>query len=79
MIQELKGRFGESDSEKKSKDLLREIAEVDVFDDMLTALVELLEEKGVLTQEEWEEKIKKKIEESKGKTKFRDLPSSEEE
>jgi len=46
---------------KKSKDLLREIAEeVDVFDDMLTALVELLEEKGVLTQEEWEEKIKKK-------------------
>jgi len=59
---------------KKSKDLLREIAEeVDVFDDMLTALVELLEEKGVLTQEEWEEKIKKKIEESGGKTKFRDL------
>ena len=45
---------------KKSKDLLREIAEeVDVFDDMLTALVELLEEKGFLTQEEWEEKIKK--------------------
>jgi len=59
---------------KKSKNLLREIAEeVDVFDDMLTALVELLEEKGVLTQEEWEEKIKKKIEEGKGKTKFRDL------
>lgn len=59
---------------KKSKDLLREIAEeVDVFDDMLTALVELLEEKGVLTQEEWEEKIKKKIEEGKGKTKYRDL------
>jgi len=59
---------------KKSKDILREIAEeVDVFDDMLTALVELLEEKGVLTQEEWEEKIKKKIEESKGKTKYRDL------
>lgn len=60
--------------EKKSKDLLHEIAEVDVFDDMLSSLVELLEEKGILTQEEWEEKIKKKIEESKGKTKFRDLP-----
>lgn len=60
--------------EKKSKDLLHEIAEeVDVFDDMLSSLVELLEEKGILTQEEWEEKIKKKIEESKGKTKFRDL------
>ena len=65
---------------KKSKDLLREVAEeVDVFDDMLAALVELLEEKGVLTQEEWEEKIKAKIEESKGKTKFKDLPSDEEE
>lgn len=65
---------------KKSKDRLREIAEeVDVFDDMLSALVELLEEKGVLTQEEWEERIKKKIDEGKGKTKFRDLPSSEEE
>lgn len=59
---------------KKSKELLREIAEeVDVFDDMLSALVELLEEKGVLTQEEWEEKIKAKIEKGKDKTKFRDL------
>lgn len=59
---------------KKNKGPLREIAEeVDLLDDMLTALVELLEEKGVLTQEEWEEKIKKKIEESKGKTKYRDL------
>lgn len=48
------------------------------FDDMLSALVELLEEKGVLTQEEWEEKIKAKIEETKGKTKFGDLPSDEE-
>lgn len=65
--------------EKKSKDLLHEIAEeVDVFDDMLSSLVELLEEKGILTQEEWEEKIKAKIEESKGKTKFRDIPSDEE-
>lgn len=40
---------------------------------MLSALVELLEEKGVLTQEEWEKRIKAKIEESKGKTKYRDL------
>lgn len=61
--------------EKKSKDLLRDIAEeVDVFDDMLSALVELLEEKGILTQKEWEERIKKKIEEGKDKTKFKDLP-----
>lgn len=61
-------------SKLSKKNPIKEIAEeLDVFDDMLTALVELLEEKGVLTQEEWEEKIKKKIEESKGKTKYRDL------
>lgn len=60
---------------KKNKNLLRELGEeIDVFDDMLSALVELLEEKGILTQEEWEEKIKTKIEEGKGKTKFRALP-----
>jgi DNA-binding HxlR family transcriptional regulator len=35
--------------------------EIDVLDHMLTALVETLEEKGVLTQEEWEQKIKAKI------------------
>lgn len=33
----------------------------------------LLEEKGVLTQEEWEEKIREKIEKGKSKVKFRDL------
>jgi len=61
-------------SKLSKKNPIKEIAEeLDVFDDMLSALVELLEEKGVLTQEEWEEKIKAKIEESKGKTKFRDL------
>lgn len=61
-------------SKISKKNPIKEIAEeLDVFDDMLSALVELLEEKGVLTQEEWEEKIKAKIEESKGKTKFRDL------
>jgi hypothetical protein len=28
---------------------------------MLTSLVDLLEEKGVITQEEWEQKIKGKL------------------
>jgi hypothetical protein len=28
---------------------------------MLSSLVELLEEKGVLTQEEWEKRIKKRV------------------
>jgi DNA-binding HxlR family transcriptional regulator len=45
--------------------------EIDVLDHMLTALVETLEEKGVLTQEEWEQKIKAKIE--KVTRNFRDL------
>ena len=43
------------------KNLTKEIAqEIDVLDDMLTSLVELLEEKGILTQEEWEARIKQK-------------------
>lgn len=42
--------------------LKRELAEeVDLLDIMLSSLVELLEQKGVLTQEEWEKHIKKKV------------------
>lgn len=40
----------------------RELAEeVDLLDTMLSSLVELLENKGVLTQEEWEKQIKKRV------------------
>jgi hypothetical protein len=40
----------------------RELAEeVDLLDTMLSSLVDLLEEKGVLTQEEWERQIKKHV------------------
>jgi len=47
---------------RKKKDLTKELAqELDVFDSMLTALVELLEEKDILTQEEWENKIRAKL------------------
>ena len=54
---------------------VREIAEeIDVLDDMLSALVDILEEKGVLTHEEWEKRIKAKVERSKGKVSYRDLP-----
>jgi len=35
--------------------------ENEVLDTMITSLVELLEEKGVITQEEWEQKIKKNL------------------
>jgi len=60
---------------KKSKSTsLRELAEeIDVLDEMLSALVEVLEEKGILTQEDCEKKIKAKLEKNKGKTSFRDL------
>ena len=57
----------------KKKDKTRELAEeLDLMDDMLTSLVELLEEKGLITQKEWEEKIKQRIE-SKPSQSIRDL------
>jgi ElaB/YqjD/DUF883 family membrane-anchored ribosome-binding protein len=59
-------------SKKAKKESVKELAqELDVFDDMLSSLVELLEEKGVLTQEEWEKKIQSKI--HKATTSYRDL------
>jgi ElaB/YqjD/DUF883 family membrane-anchored ribosome-binding protein len=59
-------------NKKPKKNQIKELAqELDVLDDMLSSLVELLEEKGVLTQEEWEKKIKTKLEK---KTKnYRDI------
>jgi hypothetical protein len=43
------------------------------LDKMITSLIELLEEKGILTYEEWEAWIRKQIEEAKGLTKFEQL------
>jgi len=61
-------------SKKSKKDLTKELAEeVDAFDNMLTSLVEILEEKGILTQKEWENKIRKRIEGKEGKTTYRDI------
>jgi mannitol/fructose-specific phosphotransferase system IIA component (Ntr-type) len=58
---------------KKNKDEVREVEyEVDLLDDMLASLVELLEEKGFITQQEWEEKIKQRIR-GKPSTSIRDL------
>lgn len=63
-------------SKKQKKDSVKELAqEIDVFDHMLSALVEVLEEKGIITQEEWERKIKGKID--KTKTTYRDIESEE--
>jgi len=59
---------------KKEKEALREIAEeVDTFDTMLSALVELLEEKGILTQQEWENRIRQKIEKAQKLTSYREI------
>ncbi|MGB8215899.1 MAG: hypothetical protein WCE94_01235 [Candidatus Methanoperedens sp.] len=53
-----------------SKDIEGELYHLDK---MITSLVEILEEKGILTYEEWEVRIRKKIEEAKGLTKFEEL------
>jgi hypothetical protein len=46
----------------KKANAKREVGEeIDLLDTMLTSLVELLEEKGVLTQEEWEKRIKSHV------------------
>jgi hypothetical protein len=46
---------------KKAK-VKRELTEeIDLLDTMLSSLVELLEEKGILTQEELEKRIKERI------------------
>lgn len=65
-------------SKLSKKNPIKEIAEeLDTLDTMLSALVELLEEKGILTQEEWEEKIKSKIMKARGLPKYRDLQFSD--
>jgi len=65
-------------SKKTNRDLIRDLAnEIDVFDDMLSSLVEVLEEKGILTQEEWEKKIKSKVEKRSKSTSYRDIQFEE--
>jgi hypothetical protein len=65
-------------SKKSTRDLIRDLAnEIDVFDDMLTSLVEVLEEKGILKQEEWENKIKSKIEKRSKSKSYREVQFQE--
>lgn len=46
----------------KNKKPKRELPEeIDLLDTMLSSLVEILEEKGILTQEEWEKRIKERV------------------
>lgn len=47
--------------------------DIEVLEDMLTALVDLLVEKGVITQDEYEDKVRLLLEESANLTRFDDL------
>lgn len=61
-------------SKNSRKNEIRELSEeLDTFDIMLSSLVELLEDKGILTQKEWEHKIKRKSLKAKGIKSYRDL------
>jgi hypothetical protein len=58
----------------KKKNLIRELAEeLDSLDMMLSSLVEVLERKGILTEDEWEKQIKVNMKKNMGKTKYRDI------
>jgi len=46
---------------KKAKIKRETNEEIDLLDTMLSSLVELLEEKGIITQEEYEKRIKEKV------------------
>lgn len=46
---------------KKSKIEREPSEEIDLLDTMLSSLIELLEEKGVITEEEYEKRIKEKV------------------
>ena len=47
-----------SENKKEKRDLAEEI---DLLETMLASLVGLLEEKGIVTQQEWEKRIKERV------------------
>jgi predicted ArsR family transcriptional regulator len=46
---------------EKSASLDQVAGELDIHDAMITSLVEVLEKKGILKQEEWEQNMKKHV------------------
>jgi hypothetical protein len=53
---------GKAALEQSQTDKTEQIAsELDIHDTMITALTELLEEKGQLNPEEWEKRVQKKL------------------
>ncbi len=47
--------------------------EISILNKMITSLVEILEDKGIVSNEEWEKKIREKIEEAKDLVRFGEL------
>lgn len=47
--------------------------DIEILEDMLTSLVDILVEKGVLTQEEFESKVKERLENVEDLTRFEEL------
>jgi len=47
--------------------------DIEILEDMLTSVVDLLVEKGLITQEEYEAKVKEKLENNKDLTQFEEL------
>jgi hypothetical protein len=47
--------------QSKSVSMDQIAGELDIHDSMITSLAEVLERKGILTQEEWEQNIKKRV------------------
>jgi hypothetical protein len=46
----------------KKNEIKRESSEeIDLLDTMLSCLIEILEEKGIITEEEYEKRIKEKV------------------
>jgi len=62
----------------KKRSNLREMAEeMDVFDEMLSTLVDLLETKGVMTRKEFEDLLRAKIEKTSEFKSYRDVQRGE--
>jgi mannitol/fructose-specific phosphotransferase system IIA component (Ntr-type) len=46
---------------KKAKIEREPLEEIDLLDDMLSSLVDILVEKGIITEEEYEKRIKQRV------------------
>lgn len=58
---------------RRRKAMTERQKDIDILDDMLVALVDLLEKKGVVTHAEWERLIKSRLKDAHSLTDFKDL------